>query len=112
LLFSSLLAVGLHVQFFSGLLGLVIGQFVTWRFGFSTLLFLGIPLLVGVWLERRPHNDSPLRTSVLAVGVPTGLLVLVLLYSRFFERLQPPYNFAKSLLFSLDPVLGHFPINP
>jgi hypothetical protein len=108
LVFSSLLAIGIQIHHSAGLLALVIGEYVTWRFGFSTLLFLGIPLLVGVWLERRPHTDSPLRTSVLALGVPTGLLVLVALYSRFFEPLQPAYNFVKSLLFSLDPVLGHF----
>jgi hypothetical protein len=112
LVFSSLLAIGIHIHHSAGLLALVIGEYVTWRFGFSTLLFLGIPLLVGVWLERRPHTDSPLRTSVLALGVPAGLLVLVALYSRFFEPLHPAYNFAKSLLFSLDPVLGHFPITP
>jgi hypothetical protein len=112
LVFSSLLAIGIQVHHSAGLLALVIGEYVTWRFGFSTLLFLVIPLLVGVWLERRPHTDSPLRTSVLALGVPAGLLVLVALYSRFFEPLHPAYNFAKSVLFSLDPVLGHFPINP
>jgi hypothetical protein len=109
LVFSSLLAIGIQVHHSAGLLALVIGEFVTWRFGFSTLLFLSIPLLVGVWLERRPTTDSPLRTSLLALGVPAGVLVLVVLYSRFFEPLQPAYNFAKSLLFSLDPVLGHFP---
>jgi len=107
--FSSLLAIGIQIHHSAGLLALVIGQMVTWRFGFSTLLFVAIPLLVGVWLERRPHTDSPLRTSVLALGVPTGLLMLVALYSRFFEPLHPAYNFAKSVLFSLDPVLGHFP---
>jgi len=109
LVFSSLLAIGIHIHHSAGILGLVIGEYVTWRFGFSTLLFVGIPLLLGVWLERRPHTDSPLRTSVLALCVPAGLLVLVALYSRFFEPLQPAYNFAKSLLFSLDPVLGNFP---
>lgn len=112
LVFSSLLAIGIQIHHSAGLLGLVIGEYVTWRFGFSTLLFVAIPLLVGVWLERRPNTDSPLRTSVLALGLPTGLLVLVALYSRFFEPLHPAYNFAKSVLFSLDPVLGHFPINP
>lgn len=109
LVFSSLLAIGIQIHHSAGLLALVIGEYVTWRFGFSTLLFVAIPLLVGVWLERRPHTDSPMRTSVLALGVPTGLLVLVALYSRFFEPLHPAYNFAKSVLFSLDPVLGHFP---
>jgi hypothetical protein len=89
-------------------LALVIGEYVTWRFGFSTLLFLGIPLLVGVWLERRLRIDSPIRTSVLALGVPAGLLVLVALYSRYFEPLNPAYNFAKSVLLSLNPVLGLF----
>jgi hypothetical protein len=108
LVFSSLLAIGIHIHHSAGILGLVIGEYVTWRFGFSTLLFLGIPLLLGVWLERRPHTDSPLRTSVLALGVPAGLLVLVALYSRFFEPLHPAFNFAKSVMFSLDPVLGHF----
>jgi hypothetical protein len=108
LVFSSLLAMGIHIHHSAGILGLVIGEYVTWRFGFSTLLFVGIPLLVGVWLERRPHTDSPLRTSVLVLGVPAGLLVLVALYSRSFEPLHPAYNFAKSVLFSLDPVLGHF----
>ena len=109
LVFSSLLAIGIHIHHSAGLLAMLIGQYITWRFGFSTLLFLGIPLLVGVWLERRQHTDSPLRTSVLALGVPTGLLVLVAMYSRWFEPLHPAYNFAKSVLFSLDPVLGHFP---
>jgi hypothetical protein len=112
LIYSSFLAIAIQIHHSAGFLALVIGEYVTWRFAFSTLLFLGIPLLVGVWLEQRSHTDSPLRTSVLALGVPTGVLVLVALYSRFFEPLQPAYNFAKSLLFSLDPVLGHFPITP
>jgi hypothetical protein len=110
LVFSSLLAIGIQIHHSAGLLALGIGEYVTWRFGFSTLLFVGIPLLVGVWLERRHLTDSPLRTSILALGVPAGLLVLVVLYSRFFEPLHPAYNFAKSMLFSLDPVLGHFGI--
>jgi hypothetical protein len=110
LVFSSLLAIGIQIHHSAGLLALGIGEYVTWRFGFSTLLFVGIPLLVGVWLERRQLTDSPLRTSILALGVPAGLLVLVVLYSRFFEPLHPAYNFAKSMLFSLDPVLGHFGI--
>jgi hypothetical protein len=108
LLFSSLLAIGIQIHHSAGLLALVIGEYVTWRFGFSTLLFLGIPLLVGVWLERRLRIDSPIRTSVLALGVPAGLLVLVALYSRYFEPLNPAYNFAKSVLLSLNPVLGLF----
>jgi hypothetical protein len=112
LVFSSLLAIGIQIHHSAGLLALVIGEYVTWRFGFSTLLFLGIPLIVGTWLERRPYIDSPLRTSVFVLGVSSGLLVLVALYSRFFEPLHPAYNFAKSILFSLDPVLGHFQNTP
>ena len=112
LVFSSLLAIGIQVHHSAGLLSLLIHQYVTWRFGFSTLLFLGMPMLLGVWLERRHHTDSPVRTSVLALGVPSGLLVLVALYSRFFESLHPAYNFAKSILFSLNPILSHFPITP
>ena len=109
LVFSSLLAIGIQIHHSAGLLGLVIGEYVTWRFGFSTLLFVAIPLLVGVWLQTRSQNDSPLLTSILTLGLPAGLLVLVALYSLWFEPLNPTYNFAKSVLFSLNPVLGYFP---
>jgi hypothetical protein len=112
LVYSSLLAISLQIHHSAGLLALVIGEYVTWRFAFSTLLFLGIPLLVGVWLERLSQTKSQIRTSLLALGVPVGLLILIGLYSRWFEPLHPAYNFAKSLLFSLDPVLGHFPSDP
>jgi hypothetical protein len=105
---STALALGMQFHYSAGLLATVMYEFVAWRFGFSTLLFLAVVLLVGVWMERRLQSPSPWRTSGLLLGLPLGVLALVVLYARGFEHLSPAYQFAKSLLFSLDPVLGHY----
>jgi hypothetical protein len=55
LAFSSLLAIGIHIQHSAGILALVICEYVTWRFGGFTLLFLGIPLLMGVLRSAAPR---------------------------------------------------------
>jgi hypothetical protein len=110
--YSSALAIGIQIHHSAGLLGLVIGEYVTWRFGFSTLLYLGIPLLVGLWLQQRPNTGSAWRNSAALFGASGGILLLVLVYSRLFEPLHPAWNFAKSLLLSLHPVLGHFQNTP
>jgi len=112
LVFSSLLAIGIQIHHSAGLLGLVIGEYVTWRFGFSTLLYLGIPLLVGLWLQQRPNTGSAWRNSSALFGASGGVLLLVLVYARLFEPLHPAWNFAKSLVLSLHPVLGHFQNGP
>ncbi len=105
---STALALGIQFHYSAGLLATVMYEFVAWRFGFSTLLFLAVVLLVGMWMERRPQSTSPWRTSGLLMGLPLGVLALVVLYARAFEHFSPAYQFAKSLLFSLDPVLGHY----
>jgi hypothetical protein len=110
--YSSALAIGIQIHHSAGLLGLVIGEYVTWRFGFSTLLYLGIPLLVGLWLQQRTNTGSAWRNSAALFGASGGVLLLVLVYARLFEPLHPAWNFAKSLVLSLHPVLGHFQNGP
>jgi hypothetical protein len=110
--YSSALAIGIQIHHSAGLLGLVIGEYVTWRFGFSSLLYLGIPLLVGLWLQQRPNTGSAWRNSAALFGASGGVLLLVLVYARLFEPLHPAWNFAKSLVLSLHPVLGHFQTGP
>jgi predicted MFS family arabinose efflux permease len=102
------LAIGIQIHHSAGLLGLVIGEYVTWRFGFSTLLYLGIPLLVGLWLQQRPNTGSAWRNSAALFGASGSVLLLVLVYARLSEPLHPAWNFAKSMLFSLSPILGLF----
>jgi hypothetical protein len=112
LIYSSTLAIGIQVHHLSGLLSLVVYPYITWRFGFSTLLYLGIPLLVGLWLQHRPNTGSAWRNSAALFGASGGVLLLVLVYARLFEPLHPAWNFAKSLVLSLHPVLGHFQNTP
>jgi len=110
--YSSALAIGIQVHHLSGLLSLVVYPYITWRFGFSTLLYLGLPLLLGLWLQLRLHSKSACRTSMTLLGASSGILLLVLVYARMFEPLHPAWNFAKSLVFSLHPILGHFQSTP
>ncbi|WP_374407630.1 hypothetical protein [Hydrogenophaga sp.] len=108
-LYSAILAITIHISYVAGFLALIVGEFVTWRFGFSSLLYLGFPLLVGAMLERIRMPIAPFYTSLLAIGALVGILFFCIAYSFIYEPLQPAFNFAKSLLFSLSPELSYFP---
>jgi hypothetical protein len=69
-------------------------------------------MLVGLWLQQRPNTGSAWRNSAALFGASGGVLLLVLVYARLFEPLHPAWNFAKSLVLSLHPVLGHFQNTP
>lgn len=105
-LLTGLMPLALLSEFSSGVLAMVTYLGIAWRFSFASLLFLGIPVFLGVlglWLRQA----GPWRQG----GQVLAMILIVLgVYShtRWFDPAQVTRTFATALYRSLDPQKMYF----
>ena len=105
-LLTGLMPLALLFESSAGVLAMVTHLGIAWRFSFASLLFLGIPVflgVLGVWLRQAGawrQGGQVLAIIVIVLGVYS--------HTRWFDPAQVTRTFATALYRSLDPQKMYF----
>lgn len=88
----------------AGLLSMVTEAHIVWRFTFSSLLFLGLPILLCTLSLVFKDMAQPVTQAAMSGGV----VLLVLCLSFVFEPKQITYQYARSLVQAFEPSKVHY----
>jgi hypothetical protein len=101
--YSSIMAFLILFKNSSAAIALVVGPGITWRFGFSTILFLSVPYYIGYYLSMNNRFSLPsLNRQIVMFFLPILIIIIFSLWSYFFENASPYFNFTKAMIYSLD----------
>ena len=105
---SALPVFALYWDLSAGSMAMILYPQITWRFTFSSFLFLGIPLLVISLGLRYPKLINQWYQLLLT----TGFVFLATLASYRYEPNHVTYQYARSIAYSLSPEKVFFGIPP
>lgn len=107
-LLSALPLLALFAQLPAGLLSMVLYPQIAWRFGFSSFLYVGVPMLV-VLLGLRYSKLAGLWPQLLLTG---SMVSGVMVASFVFEPHHVAFQYTRSIVHTLSPARMHFGLPP